>query len=259
MLPQIERSRILYGQSSGHSGPIDYDPAVDLSSDKLAALPIWLVAFLFSTTCHEAAHAWAALRGGDRTAYEAGQVTLDPTYHVKREPFGMLLVPILSYLWMGFTLGWASAPYNPHWAARHPKRAAWMALAGPGANLLLAVLTGGLMLGLVHADVFALAYRPGFDTIVFTPGEGVGAVSLFLSIMFSLNLLLFAFNLIPVPPLDGAGGVNLVLNARQRRTWEEWQSLPALRFGGLLLAWYIFPRLFWPLWDGAAGILKAFA
>ena len=92
----------------------------------------WIVlygVFLFSVTCHEAGHAWAALRGGDVTAYLGGQVTLDPRPHIQREPIGTVVVPLIGLAMSGFPIGWASAPYNAGWAFAFPKRAAWMAFA----------------------------------------------------------------------------------------------------------------------------------
>ena len=64
---------------------------------------VWFVAFLLSTTVHEAMHAWAAWRGGDPTAYHGGQVSLSPIPHIRREPIGMLVVPLLTSI----TQGWA--------------------------------------------------------------------------------------------------------------------------------------------------------
>lgn len=81
----------------------------------------WYIVFLFSTTVHEAAHALVALKLGDDTAHRGGQVTLDPTPHVRREPFGMVVVPLLSYFLGGWMVGWASAPYDPEWARRYPR------------------------------------------------------------------------------------------------------------------------------------------
>ena len=92
---------------------------------------VWFVAFLFSTTVHEAMHAFAAWKGGDPTAYHGGQVSLSPLPHIRREPVGMLIVPLLTSLTRGWAMGWASAPYDPVWATRHPRRAAIMAAAGP--------------------------------------------------------------------------------------------------------------------------------
>jgi hypothetical protein len=91
----------------------------------------WFLVFIFSTSWHEAAHAWVAHKLGDSTAYEGGQVSLDPTPHIRREPIGMVVVPIISYLIGGWMIGWASAPYDPRWANQYPRRAALMALAGP--------------------------------------------------------------------------------------------------------------------------------
>ena len=76
----------------------------------------WLLVFIFSLTAHEAAHAWAAKRLGDLTAYQGGQVTLDPIPHIRREPLGMLIIPIASYFSSGWMFGWASAPFNFAWA-----------------------------------------------------------------------------------------------------------------------------------------------
>src|SRR5215217_6143925 len=95
---------------------------------------IYYIVFLFSTTLHEAAHAWAAKRGGDLTAYHGGQVSLSPVPHIRREPFGMLVLPLASSLLTGWPFGYASAPYDREWARREPRKAAWMALAGPAAN-----------------------------------------------------------------------------------------------------------------------------
>src|SRR6266705_615693 len=108
--------------------------------DIMAMGVMWYVVFLLSLTCHEASHALAAKLGGDLTAFHGGQVTLNPIPHMRREPFGTILVPIISYALGGWMIGWASAPYDPFWEARHPRRAAWMSLAGPGANFALMII-----------------------------------------------------------------------------------------------------------------------
>ena len=96
---------------------------------------IWYIAFLFSTTCHEASHALVAKLGGDDTADRAGQVTLNPVPHIRREPWGMVVIPLVSFLFFGWMIGWASAPYNPEWQARHPRRGGLMASDGYRRNL----------------------------------------------------------------------------------------------------------------------------
>ena len=109
---------------------------------------IWYVAFLFSTTCHEAAHALVAKMGGDETAALGGQISLNPVPHMRREPWGMIVIPLLSFVAMHTMFGWASAPFDPLWERRHPRRSAWMALAGPAANFsLMLIAVAGLHLG----------------------------------------------------------------------------------------------------------------
>jgi Zn-dependent protease len=220
---------------------------------QLLLLPLWYVVFLLSLTCHEAAHALAALWGGDRTAYLGGQVTLNPLPHVSREPMGTILVPLITFFmfegnWM---MGWASAPYDPLWEDRHPARASWMALAGPVANLLLAVLAFGILK--IGLDTGLWVYPlegASFDRLVAPVGEGAGALealSRLSSILLFLNLVLFLFNLIPVPPLDGASVLaGWLPPARRMRQWLRGSPLGGL--AGLLVAWVAFPKLFSPVW-----------
>ena len=126
----------------------------------------WYVVFVFSVTVHEAAHALLAMKLGDPTAYHGGQVTLDPVPHMRREPFGMIVVPLLSYVLGGWMFGWASTPYDPGWVARHPRRAAWMGLAGPGGNLALILLAGVLIHAGIAAGWFYAPPAITFSTVV---------------------------------------------------------------------------------------------
>src|SRR5205085_8307741 len=91
---------------------------------------------------------------GDRTAYHGGQVTLDPIPHIRREPFGMVVLPLLSVLLAGWPIGFASAPFDPAWAMRHPRRAAWMALAGPVGNFILVLVAAILLRAGLAAGLF---------------------------------------------------------------------------------------------------------
>jgi len=224
----------------------------------LATGLVYYVVFLFSTTLHEAAHAWAALRGGDRTAYHGGQVSLNPLPHIRREPVGMVLLPLVSVLASGWPLGFASAPYDPQWALRHPRRAGWMALAGPGGNLIL-VLAAALAMRLGMAtSVFAPPDAVSFDRIVAAAQSGGiwSAVATLTSVLFSLNLLLALFNLLPVPPLDGSGAVTVLMSqAAGRRYQEVIFTHRALAFVGILLAWRFFDSLFQPVWLAAVNLL----
>ncbi len=182
-----------------------------MSGATLVSFLIWYVVFVFSTTAHEAAHALAAYVGGDRTAYEGGQVTLDPMPHIRRSPFGMVVIPIITFLLSagGYMFGFASAPFDPFWAQRNPGRYAGMSFAGPAANFLLAFLAFLVMVVLVRNGTLGLNPRFGFDNIVQAPMAAAsgpwGAVAMTLSVLFSLNIFLGLFNLLPIPPLDGAG------------------------------------------------------
>ena len=120
---------------------------------------LWFAVFLFSTTVHEASHALAALRGGDPTAYLGGQVSLSPLPHIRREPIGMLVVPLLTAFTNGWAVGWASTPYDPVWASNYPRRAATMAAAGPASNLLIALLAFAAIRGGLLAGLFASPER----------------------------------------------------------------------------------------------------
>ena len=122
---------------------------------------LWYGVFLFSTICHEAAHAWAAMHLGDETAAQGGQVSINPLPHVRREPLGMLVIPLLSLFVNGSMVGWASAPYNADWARQYPRRAALMALAGPGANLGLALAAALLILAGARAGYCAAPLHLG--------------------------------------------------------------------------------------------------
>lgn len=207
---------------------------------------VWYVAFLFSTTLHEAAHSWAALRMGDPTAYHGGQVTLNPIPHIRREPFGMVIMPILIFALSGWMVGWASAPYDPAWADRHPKRSGLMALAGPAANLLLAVASGILIRAGVVFGWFAPAPGRTLDALVQVGGQTGGGLALaatFLSIFFLLNLILLTFNLLPLPPLDGSGAISLLLSDELALRYRHALRHPALALAGILIAW----KIFWPI------------
>ncbi|HUI65863.1 MAG TPA: site-2 protease family protein [Bacteroidota bacterium] len=216
--------------------------------DKVAEGLLWYVAFLFSTTLHEASHAFAAFRLGDRTAYEGGQLTLDPIPHIRREPLGTVVIPIVSFLLGGWMIGWASVPYDPRWAYENPRSAAKMSAAGPLSNLLLAVGA-------------ALAIRIGMKLGVFLPPDSInyshvidatesgvlGTVAAFVNVFFSLNLLLFIFNLLPIPPLDGSGMVPLFLNKDRAQRYFHLVHNQGFAFLGIIVAWNLFDWIYSPL------------
>ncbi|MEM7436469.1 MAG: site-2 protease family protein [Myxococcota bacterium] len=226
-----------------------------IDPDTLSKLPLWLAAFLLSLTCHEAAHALVGRLGGDDTA--ANQVTLDPLPHIRREPFGTLVVPILSFVVQGggWMIGWASAPYDPSWASRFPKRAALMAAAGPAANFLLVLLAGVAMRVGVAYGYFTVG--PGqLESLVAAPGGLAAGLALFASVLFSINLILGCFNLIPLPPLDGYAIVPLFLSDRLRDRWFGLFDGGGMWLG-LIIAWVVFAKVMPPVFWAAADWLQS--
>ncbi len=216
----------------------------------------WFLVFLFSTTLHEASHAFAAYRLGDPTAYHGGQVTLNPLPHIRREPVGMVAIPLITYFTRGWMMGWASAPYDPAWARRFPRRAAVMALAGPAANLAL-VLAAGLA---IRGGMAAGLFKPP-DSISFTQvtasaaGSPVGGAVVPLSLLFSLNLLLCLFNLLPLPPLDGSAVIPALLAPRAAERYAALMNQPFMSLLGLLVAWQLFNPLYYPVQLAAIRLL----
>jgi Zn-dependent protease len=164
----------------------------------LYALPV-----LFAITVHEAAHGYAARHFGDNTAWMLGRVTLNPVRHI--DPVGTILMPLLLYFMTSgsFVFGYAKPVPVRFGNLRHPKRdMVWVALAGPGANLLQA-FAWGMALYLL---------------------QGAGVVEPFFLKMCKggvlVNVVMFAFNMFPLPPLDGGRILVGLLPHRQ----AEWVS-----------------------------------
>jgi len=223
------------------------------------------VVFLLSLTCHEAAHAFAAHRGGDDTAYLGGQVSLNPLPHVQREVIGTVVVPLVTFVYAGWMMGWASAPYDADWEDRHPRRAAMMALAGPLANLGLAAMAFvALKVGLI-LELWGPQLSPLGDQVVYefdrlvvplseTAPGWVDPLARVCSIGLSLNLVLFLFNMLPFPPMDGAS-VLAGMFEPARRLREQLRVSPWAGLVGLILAWRLFGYIFWPLYTPVLRLL----
>ena len=244
------------GSSPGPGATFSF--AAAMNTPDLALGAIWYLVFLFSTTCHEASHALVAKLGGDMTAAEGGQVTLNPIPHIRRSPFGMVVVPILSFALGGWMIGWASAPFDPAWQRQYPRRSAWMALAGPAANFSLMILAGiAIRIGLAMGYFQAPELVRGYAGLV-VPANGAEATFLTsaLSILFVLNLLLGTFNLLPVPPLDGSSGIMVLLpEGLALRYLDFVQHSRNFALLGLIVAWTVFDRIFQPVFSFALHTL----
>ncbi len=217
---------------------------------------LWYAVLIVSLTFHEAAHGFAALRFGDPTARDAGLVTLDPVPHIRRSPFGMVAVPILSFLIGGWMVGWASTPYDFYWAHRRRRKAALMALAGPAANLALILIAAVLIRGGMLLGVFAPPQSVTWERVTAAESTGLAAgAAVVVSILFSLNLILLIFNLLPVPPLDGSEVISLFLDDRTAERYRQFMAQPAAGIVGLIMAWKVIGFLLGPAQTLALNLL----
>jgi len=196
---------------------------------------IWALPVLFAITVHEVAHGWVARRLGDPTAYMMGRLTLNPIKHI--DPVGTVAVPLMlivlgSMTGNPFVFGWAK-PVPVTWEnLRHPKRdMALVAAAGPGANLVMALLWALLMkLGILL-------------------GEGAAWVALPLLYMgfagITINLVLMVLNLLPLPPLDGGRVVAGLLPGRLSYQFSRIEPYGLVILLGLLFMGWL-GYLLWP-------------
>jgi Zn-dependent protease len=147
-------------------------------------LAVYALPVLFAITMHDAAQAFIAKRFGDNTAHAAGRTTLNPLAHI--DPIGTIVIPAVMYLMSGFVFGYAKPLPLNYGQMKHPKRdMAFVALAGPGANFVMAFLWMVLAL-LLH--IFGV--QEDFPNLVASAGV-------------KTNLWLMAFNLLPIPSMDG--------------------------------------------------------
>ncbi len=213
-----------------------------MDADWLVKGIVQYVVLIFSMTIHEAAHAWWALRQGDATAYQGGQISLDPIPHIQREPFGMILVPILTYWMNGWMMGWASAPLSLTWIINNPRRAAAVSLAGPLANFAAALAAGIAIRVLVESGVIPPGSLNGLS-----PHGLANGIGMVIWQLFFLNTLLFAFNLLPIPPLDGASALGLFMSERAAFRLQTTIRQPLVAMLGLPIIFVFGGRLVSPI------------
>jgi len=202
-----------------------------------------LVGLIIGVIVHEYMHGYVAYRMGDTTAKRAGRLTLDPVAHI--DPFGTLILPGIFFLLsvMGqatFIFGYAKpVPINP-FLFRKPRDIIWVSLAGPLSNLALAVIFIGMIRILTLFEGGST-----LDRIIYT--------CLFVSY---INILLFVFNLIPIPPLDGSRIVGYFLRGKAKRVYA---SLESFGFIIILVMFVMFGFLLRGIVGGVANaILRIF-
>lgn len=150
-------------------------------------IAIGVIPILFAITLHEFAHGWVARRLGDPTASSMGRLTVNPLAHI--DPLGTILIPLLTMMIGGFIFGWAKpVPIDPRHFQDPRRGMAWVGLAGPAANLLMALFWTWVLSMSLNLEGMNLAVP----------------VALMAQIGIIINVILMVLNLLPIPPLDGS-------------------------------------------------------
>lgn len=211
-----------------------------MSDNAIQSIILSIIPLLLGITLHEAAHGWAAKRFGDNTAFMLGRITLNPLKHI--DPIGTVIMPIALWVLSGgtFTFGYAKpVPVNFN-QLRNPKRdMVWVAFAGPAVNLIQAFIWGAIAL---------IASGAGLTGSMGQFVYGMCQAGLW------INVLLFVFNLLPLPPLDG-GRIAVGLLPRQ-------QSNLLARvepYGFYIVLALLVSNIIYPLWlKPVGGLTMAF-
>jgi Zn-dependent protease len=186
-------------------------------------LAVYALPVLFAITMHDAAQAFVAKRFGDNTAHAAGRTTFNPLAHI--DPIGTILIPVVMYLMSGFVFGYAKPLPINYGQMRHPKRdMAWVALSGPGANFLMALIW--LLIG-IFLQYFNV--QESFPHLVADAGV-------------QTNLWLMAFNLLPLPSMDGGRVLFAILPHKAAFRFARLEPYGFI----ILLALIFLPRIGFP-------------
>lgn len=210
----------------------------DLNINELMqGVAVGAIPILLAITLHEAAHAWVASKCGDPTAKMLGRLSLNPIKHI--DPVGTVVVPLLLWFTGGVLFGWAKPVPIGYRNLRKPKRdMVLVAIAGPGANFLMA-----LAWGLVFKSVYLLGLSQG------TLGEFLLSMA---KIGLLINILLAAFNLLPIPPLDGGR----VLRGLVSETFGKY--LDRIEpFGLIIIVLLLISGLLWTLVRPLFGLVES--
>jgi Zn-dependent protease len=188
-------------------------------------IAVWLIPLVFAIVFHEISHGWVASALGDQTARRLGRLSPNPIKHV--DPIGTVVLPLILAITKAPIFGWAKPVPVVAERLRHPRRdMVLVALAGPGSNLLLALLTA-IVLGLYAA----------------VEPEATGATRFVVELLVNfilVNVFLALFNLIPLPPFDGG---HVVEGALPRRLVPAWQRLGRFAFPILIVLLLVLPMI----------------
>ncbi len=205
----------------------------------IQTVSIWILPVLFAVTVHEAAHVYIAYLLGDKTAYMLGRLTLNPIKHI--DIVGTIIVPVLLLLLnVRIILGWAKpVPINGRYFNRPFRDMALVALAGPTANFVMAILWGAIAkIGII----LLMQEFPGALAIYKMGEAGI-----------SINLMLMVLNLLPIPPLDGSHVLasllprGIAIGYERIAPWGFFILLALLYFGVINIVMYPVIRFLYDL------------
>ena len=198
---------------------------------------IWFGCLIVAVILHEISHGLVALWFGDRTAREAGRLTLNPVPHI--DPVGSIVLPALMILSTGTAVGWAKpVPVNPGRLRRPRRDMILVSLAGPATNLLL---MAGAAIGARYLFLHTTSTARSFEDLPL----GIQVLFTFAEV----NVLLAVFNLLPLPPLDGSALVERLLPAAWLPRWYQIRPYGILVIFVLVLFTSVFTTLLTPVDD----------
>ena len=221
-------------------------------SQEFVLILFQVLVLVFAFCVHESAHAWTAKRLGDPTAYMLGRVTLNPVKHL--DPFGSVLVPLIGLVYGGWLIGWAKpCPVTLRNFRNIRRDDILTSLAGPASNLAMALGALILLILFKHAvpggaSAIGTAMDVADDPRGFN-GTNLPAlfpVALLLCFGVVINLLLFVFNLFPIPPLDGSHVLRNFLPQGLQETYARvgpWALILFFFFGGHVIGLFYYPML----------------
>ncbi len=192
---------------------------------------------LFAMVLHEYAHGWVAHYYGDNTAKQAGRLTFNPLAHI--DPIGTILVPLMFIIFpSGFFFGWAKpVPVQPGQLRNPRQHMGLVAAAGPGMNLLLAIISALLLSLIFFMNPSLQDYsntQPKSETQQDLPGMVVLPIAVMLLYSVKINIVLMVFNLLPIPPLDGGRVLVSVLPYQAAKIVSELEPYGMLILLGLI-------------------------
>ena len=221
-------------------------------SQEVVLVLFQVVVLVLAFSMHECAHAWVAWRLGDPTAKMLGRVTLNPIKHI--DPLGSVIMPLLAMVYHLPLIGWAKpTPVTARNFKNYKRDDILVTIAGPISNLLAATAALILLLVIKHTiaggniavqTAIALAFR--IQGVATTDLPALFPIALFLYFVILINLSLFAFNLIPIPPLDGSHVLRHFLPYKLAQLYDRmgmFSLIILMLVGGRLIGIFLYPLL----------------